>query len=217
MQNFKRHTLSAVMAASLAAVALGACNRADQRTEGRDVTATTPATTTTGTAGQAVDNAALTTRVKSALLADDQVKGTQINVDSANGVVTLTGTVDNPAHIDRAVELARQVDGVQRVENNLAASPDAQPGLVPGTQAPGTAGTGTTTDRPPGGMPTGTPGVGQPGTTAPAQPGVTEPARPGAEPGKLDTTQPGVMAPPPPQQGTTGPGTTGQPPQSPGR
>jgi hypothetical protein len=175
MQNFKRHTLSAVMAASLAAVALGACNRADRqevRTEGREATAT---------AGQAVDNAALTTRVKSKLLADDQVKGTQINVDSENGVVTLTGTVDNPEHVRRAEELAREVDGVQRVQNNLAAG-NAAPGLVPGTQPAGTSPAATPlpneatpgAERGPGGMPAGTPGTGQPGTTAPAE-GTSQP------------------------------------------
>jgi hypothetical protein len=180
MQNFKRHTLSAVMAASLAAVALGACNRADRqevRTEGREATATV---------GQAVDNATLTTRVKSKLLADDQVKGTQINVDSNNGVVTLTGTVDNPDHVRRAEELARDVDGVQRVENNLAAG-NAAPGMVPGTQPPGTSPAATPlpnamtpgTERSPGGLPTGTPGTGQPGTTAPAQPGDAAPATTG--------------------------------------
>lgn len=133
MQNFKRHTLGAVLAASLAAVALGACSRADRqevRTEGRQATAT---------AGAAVDNATLTTRVKSKLLADDQVKGTQINVDSNNGVVTLTGTVDSATHVQRAEQLARDVDGVQRVENNLVASANAAPGMVPGTQPAGTS------------------------------------------------------------------------------
>lgn len=180
MQNFKRHTLSAVMAASLAAVALGACNRADRqevRTEGREATAT---------AGQVVDNAALTTRVKSKLLADDQVKGTQINVDSENGVVTLTGTVDNPDHVRRAEELARQVDGVQRVQNNLAAG-NAAPGMVPGTQPAGTSPAATPL-----------PNAMTPGSTAPAAPGTTESVRTGE-------------GAPSSQPGTTAPGTSGQP------
>ncbi len=67
------------------------------------------------------------------------VKGTQINVDSSGGVVKLTGTVDAPVQVARAVEVAKGVQGVQRVENNLTSSPSAAPGAVPGTQPPGTS------------------------------------------------------------------------------
>jgi len=77
--------------------------------------------------------------VKAALLADDQVKGTQINVDTNGGTVKLTGTVDSPAQVQRALEVAKGINGVQKVENNLAASANAAPGLVPGTQPPGTS------------------------------------------------------------------------------
>ena len=87
----------------------------------------------------AVDDAAITTKVKAALLADDQVKGTQINVDTSGGTVRLTGTVDSAAQVSRAMEIAKGVSGVQRVENNLAASASAAPGTVPGTQPPGTS------------------------------------------------------------------------------
>jgi hyperosmotically inducible periplasmic protein len=133
MEHMKRHTMGAVIAATLAAVALGACTREEgqqARTEGRE---------TAAKAGAAVDDAALTTKVKAALLADDQVKGTQINVDSNGGTVKLTGTVDTPAQITRAVEIARGVQGVRTVENNLTASGSAAAGVVPGTQPPGTS------------------------------------------------------------------------------
>jgi len=133
MQKVARYKLGAAIATTAAIIALGACTRSEQkeiRTETKQAT---------NTAAGVVDNATLTTKVKAAFLADDMVKGTQINVDSSDGVVKLTGTVDNAAHVARAVEIAKGVQGVQRVENNLASSPNAAPGMVPGTQPPGTA------------------------------------------------------------------------------
>jgi hyperosmotically inducible periplasmic protein len=115
MQKAARHTLRAVVAATAAIVVLGACSR-DERKEVR-----TEVKQATNTAANAVDNAALTTKVKAALLADELVKGTQINVDSNNGVVTLTGAVDSPAHMQKAEQIAKGVSGVTRVQNNLNA------------------------------------------------------------------------------------------------
>jgi len=115
MQTAARHTLRAVVAASAAILVLGACTR-DERQEAR-----TEAKQATNTAANVVDNAALTTKVKAALLADELVKGTQINVDSDNGVVTLSGAVDSPAHMQKAEQVAKGVSGVTRVQNNLNA------------------------------------------------------------------------------------------------
>jgi hyperosmotically inducible protein len=115
MQKAARHTLRAVVAATAAILVLGACTR-DERKEVR-----TEVKQATNTAANAVDNAALTTKVKTALLADELVKGTQINVDSNNGVVTLSGAVDSPAHMQKAEQIAKGVSGVTRVQNNLNA------------------------------------------------------------------------------------------------
>lgn len=115
MQTAARHTLRAVVATTAAILILGACTR-DERQEVR-----TEAKQATNTAANVVDNAALTTKVKAALLADELVKGTQINVDSDNGVVTLTGAVDSPAHMQKAEQVAKGVSGVTRVQNNLNA------------------------------------------------------------------------------------------------
>jgi len=115
MQKAARHTLRAVVAASAAILVLGACTRdepKDVRTEVKQAT---------NAAANVVDNAALTTKVKTALLADELVKGTQINVDSNNGVVTLNGAVDSPAHKEKAEQVAKGVSGVTRVQNNLNA------------------------------------------------------------------------------------------------
>ena len=67
----------------------------------------------------AASDPGVTTAVKSKLAADDTVKAYQIDVDTQEGVVTLTGTVPTAAARDRAVQLARETDGVTRVEDRL--------------------------------------------------------------------------------------------------
>jgi|RhiMethySRZTD1v2_1073278.scaffolds.fasta_scaffold824314_3 osmotically-inducible protein OsmY len=63
----------------------------------------------------------LTTKVKSALAADVGLKTlTGINVDSAGSVVTLKGSVDTAANKSRAEQVARGVEGVSTVKNELA-------------------------------------------------------------------------------------------------
>ena len=63
----------------------------------------------------------LTTKVKSALAADVGLKTlTGINVDSAGSVVTLKGSVDTAANKSRAEQVARGVEGVSSVKNELA-------------------------------------------------------------------------------------------------
>lgn len=64
-------------------------------------------------------DAGITTNVKTKLAVDDTVKAYQINVDTANGVVTLTGTVENPAAKEMAVVIARQTDGVTDVVDQI--------------------------------------------------------------------------------------------------
>ena len=68
------------------------------------------------TTEDAVSDAWITTKVKTSLLYSKNVDGLDIEVDTKNGVVTLSGTVDSNAERDLAVELARQVRGVKKVE-----------------------------------------------------------------------------------------------------
>lgn len=75
-----------------------------------------PPSTTLGTQ---IDDSVVTTKVKSALLADPDVKGFEIKVETRKGEVQLSGFVDSQTQIDRAVDLARRVDGVTRVENKM--------------------------------------------------------------------------------------------------
>lgn len=84
--------------------------------------AQSPSTSASGpstTMGEKVDDTVITTKVKTALLADDAVKGLDISVNTTMGAVALTGAVENQMQIDRAVELAKAVEGVQNVQNGM--------------------------------------------------------------------------------------------------
>jgi osmotically-inducible protein OsmY len=72
-----------------------------------------------GEAGGAMGDAGITTAVKTKLLADPDVSGLKIDVDTASGVVTLTGNVNTPAEKRRAIELAKETTGVSSVKDNL--------------------------------------------------------------------------------------------------
>src|SRR5688572_18553829 len=67
-------------------------------------------------------DAGITTNVKTKLAADDTVKAYQVDVDTRNGVVTLTGTVDNPAAKEQAIVIVRQTDGVRDVIDRIVIS-----------------------------------------------------------------------------------------------
>lgn len=71
------------------------------------------------TAGQYVDDATITASVKSKLVAEKTANLTRIDVDTTNQVVTLTGIVASADQKARAEHLARQVEGVKSVKNNL--------------------------------------------------------------------------------------------------
>lgn len=58
----------------------------------------------------------ITTKVKAELLADRDVSGLDIKVETVNGVVTLSGQVESQAQIDRATALARGIKGVTNVD-----------------------------------------------------------------------------------------------------
>ena len=60
----------------------------------------------------------ITTKVKSSLLADSAVAGLDVEVETVNGVVHLRGDVDSQAQVDRAVEIARDIDGVTNVDSS---------------------------------------------------------------------------------------------------
>ena len=69
--------------------------------------------------GQDVDDSMLTASVKTKLMEDSETKAHQINVGTEKGVVQLTGFVDSTAMKAKAGEIARSVDGVKEVRNDL--------------------------------------------------------------------------------------------------
>jgi hyperosmotically inducible protein len=71
------------------------------------------------TVGETIDDATITTRVKTALLNDPQVAGLKIDVDTTKGVVTMSGIVRSREEEQRALQIARGVPGVQDVRSTL--------------------------------------------------------------------------------------------------
>jgi hyperosmotically inducible periplasmic protein len=77
--------------------------------------------------GCAQTDPGITTAVKGKLAADDVVKSYRIDVDTKDHVVTLNGAVDTPAARERAVQLARNTDGVRDVVDRLTVTPGVTP------------------------------------------------------------------------------------------
>ena len=69
--------------------------------------------------GEYVDDAWITTKVKSELIADSDTKAGNINVETSNGKVTLTGTAKTWQESDKAAQIARNIKGVTAVENDI--------------------------------------------------------------------------------------------------
>lgn len=141
--------LTVLATSVLAALAIAACDQSPSsrnsaavtppRTTDYSTTAPAPASTdTTSTSSMSpstpstamdstsnkmastTDDAAVTTKVKAALLAEPGLRSMEIHVDTKDGVVTLTGTPDSAANRDRAVVIARNVSGVKDVVDQMA-------------------------------------------------------------------------------------------------
>jgi osmotically-inducible protein OsmY len=79
-----------------------------------------PAAGTEGSASASMgSDAALAARVKAALSTDPGLRSIKVEVNAANGVITLSGTADTPAKSDQAATVALQVDGVRSVKNEM--------------------------------------------------------------------------------------------------
>ncbi len=75
---------------------------------------------------EAVEDASVTASVKSRLLWNDTTDGLDINVDTMNGRVTLTGNATTQAEKDLATRLAMRTDGVRGVDNNIVVKPSTK-------------------------------------------------------------------------------------------
>jgi len=78
------------------------------------------------TAGEEIDDKTLSTSVRSALSADT-VKYPDIQVTAYRGTVQLSGFVDSREHKDRANDIAKNVVGVRKVENNVSLKEERKP------------------------------------------------------------------------------------------
>ena len=92
---------------SLMIVALAASVAACSAISGRETT------------GEYVDDATITTKVKAAIFDDPSLKVLQVNVETFQNVVQLSGFVDSTQSENRAVELARNVSGVRSVKDDI--------------------------------------------------------------------------------------------------
>jgi len=130
---------SLMVASSVALLlALGACDRAAQdATARRGDTAESKTGNAGAKAGAAADSAAdktramgasaagkvddgaITAKVKAAIAADKDLSAIKIDVDTQNGVVTLSGPAPTATAKERASEIARKVNGVNSVNNQL--------------------------------------------------------------------------------------------------
>ena len=120
-----RMTFAAALLAGTVLAGAGCSDRNSADTAGvrldrsaEKVAATTDRTMTR--AATAVDDTAITAKVKAAVLAEPGLKTLQIDVDTKDGVVTLSGTVDSSTMKERASQVAQGVSGVRSVVDNLA-------------------------------------------------------------------------------------------------
>ena len=119
-------TRALLIAAALGSTVLAGCASDSDKATPRETTATRqpaapgqPAAAGQQTAGEAVDDAVVTAKVKARLVDDEVTKAYQINVETFKGTVQLSGSVDSEEARSRATELAKNVGGVKDVKNSL--------------------------------------------------------------------------------------------------
>lgn len=124
-------TYTALAAAFVMTSALGACNREQSAEVGAKYEDTKDSAAETydqakadvregmSEAGATLDDATITTKVKSSIIAEPGLDAMDINVNTAGGVVTLLGKVESSEQRARAEEIARATEGVKSVDNKL--------------------------------------------------------------------------------------------------
>ena len=102
MKQYSRKTVFLLVVTLLAPLMLSACGK---------------------TVGETIDDATITTRVKTSLLNDPDVGGLRIDVDTFKGVVTLSGRVKTKEEEVKAIALAKKIGGVTDVKSTLLVQP----------------------------------------------------------------------------------------------
>src|SRR5690606_30680972 len=99
--------LSGILAAAALVIASGCASTENQKST-----------------GEYIDDAAITAKVETALIRDDSLDAIDINIETYKGVVQVSGVVDDREDMREAEEVARNVKGVVRVENDLRVKGD---------------------------------------------------------------------------------------------
>jgi hyperosmotically inducible protein len=71
-----------------------------------------------------VDDSLITAKIKTAILSDELLRGSQVDVVTNNGIVKLSGTVASEAAVTSAISLANAIHGVKMVQNELLVVPN---------------------------------------------------------------------------------------------
>ncbi len=106
-------------AAAAAAEAKDAAARAGEQIKEGTAEMRADASAAADRVASSIDDAAITASVSANLVKDPDLSAIKINVDTADGVVTLNGPAPNQAAKDRAETIAKGVEGVKQVHNNL--------------------------------------------------------------------------------------------------
>lgn len=119
---FGSFALGASLAGAMALLAAG-CNKAPDpvpATAAASPVPSTPAVPPKTSVGTEIDDTVVTASVKSALLADADIKSFDFRVETRKGEVMLSGFVDSQSQLDRADSLTKAVAGVKSIQNNVA-------------------------------------------------------------------------------------------------
>lgn len=76
-------------------------------------------TATKESTGEYIDDSVITTKVKDAIFREPTLKSSEINVVTYKGAVQLSGFVSSQSNMDKAVEIANGIKGVQAVKNDM--------------------------------------------------------------------------------------------------
>ena len=105
------HLVIASALVGMLAASLASCGKAAD---------SSPASAAATSLGNDIDDAVVTPRVKTALMANPQINSYDFKVETRKGDVLLSGFVDNQAQLDLAVRTTRVVEGVKSIQNNVA-------------------------------------------------------------------------------------------------
>jgi osmotically-inducible protein OsmY len=135
MTNTARVRTWTVAAASVALLGTTACNRNEPADTSTVPTAQAPAEPQAYETAEARTDSGITTAVQARYYGDDTIRNRDVDVMTENGVVTLRGAVDSEESKQKAEQLAQNVAGVTRVENQLQVRTEERPAATTGTAA----------------------------------------------------------------------------------